>query len=256
MTIQEAIQNRHAVRSYLDKAIEPEILSELTAEIEACNAESGLNFQLIVNEPLAFTGFLARYGKFSGIKTYVALVGRPGPGFLEKIGYYGQRIVLKIQQLGLNSCWVASSYRKDKCGAVMSREEELVCVLALGYGVTQGKPHKSKPMESLCHVEAAGGDGEKTMPEWFRKGMEAVMLAPTAMNQQKFLFTLTKEGVLAQTTGRGSGYTPIDLGIAKYHFEVGAGKAMDNGQWTMDNEEHKMVGWTTDNGEGYPLINK
>ena len=24
----------------------------------------------------------------------------------------------------------------------------------------------------------------------------------------------------------------------------------------MDNEEHKMVGWTTDNGEGYPLINK
>ena len=28
------------------------------------------------------------------------------------------------------------------------------------------------------------------LPAWFAEGMEAVMLAPTAMNQQKFKFTL------------------------------------------------------------------
>ena len=222
MTIQEAMQSRHAVRSYLDREIEPEVLSELTAEIAAINAGSGLNIQLVTNEPRAFSGFMARYGKFSGVKNYLALIGRQGPDLQEKVGYFGQRLVLKARQLGLNSCWVAVSYSRGRCGAVLSPGEELVCVIPLGYGTTQGVPHKSRPMEALCHVETDGGD----MPEWFRRGMEAVMLAPTAMNQQKFLFTLTKDGeVRAQATGKGQGYAQIDLGIAEYHFEMGAGEA-------------------------------
>ncbi|MCL1917022.1 MAG: nitroreductase [Peptococcaceae bacterium] len=229
MTLQEAMQNRHAVRSYLEKDIEPEILTALTAEIATCNAESGLNIQLVTHEPRAFSGIMARLslsGRFSGINTYLALIGKPGPDFEEKIGYFGQRVVLKAQQLGLNSCWVAVSYSKGRCGAAIGPEEKLGCVIPLGYGVTQGVPHKSRPFETLCRMES---DGEGDMPAWFRKGGEAALLAPTANNQQKFLFTLTKEGVQAQAIGRGS-YTQIDLGIAKYHFEVGAGK--ENFRWT------------------------
>ncbi|MCL1790316.1 MAG: nitroreductase [Peptococcaceae bacterium] len=222
MTIQEAMKSRHAVRSYLDKEIEPEILAELTAEIAAVNVDSGLSIQLVTNEPKAFSGFMARYGKFSGVKNYLALIGRQEPELQGKIGYYGQRLVLKIQQLGLNSCWVAVSYSKGKCGAVLNQGEKLVSVVPLGYGTTQGVPHKSKTIEDLCHVEI---DGE--MPDWFRKGMEAVLLAPTAFNQQKFLFSLGKDGeVRAEATAKGQGYAPIDLGIAKYHFEIGAGKVL------------------------------
>jgi len=220
MTIQEAIQNRHAVRKYLDKEIEPETISALKEEVDICNAESGLNIQLVTNESFAFSGFMARYGKFSGVKNYMALVGKPHPELHEKIGYYGQRLVIKAQQLGLNSCWVAVTFSKGKCGAVINEDEKLVCVIALGYGATQGVPHKSKPLETLCQVEG-GGD----MPDWFRKGMEAALLAPTAYNQQKFLFTLRENGgVKAQPLSNKKGYARIDLGIAKYHFEVGTGK--------------------------------
>lgn len=88
-------------------------------------------------------------------------------------------------------------------------------MLSLGYGATQGAAHKSKPMETLC--PAAGA-----MPEWFRRGMEAAMLAPTAMNQQKFTISLSGNTVTAKSSG--GFYSKTDLGIVKYHFEIGAGK--------------------------------
>jgi hypothetical protein len=88
-------------------------------------------------------------------------------------------------------------------------------VLALGYGATQGVPHRSKPMEALCRVDGA-------MPDWFRAGMEAAMLAPTAVNQQKFLITLS--GDRAEAKSLGGFYSMVDLGIVRYHFEIGSGR--------------------------------
>ena len=109
MTLMNA---RHSVRQYEDKPISAEILAELKQEIAACNQESGLHIQLVTDEPKAFDGFMAHYGKFSGVKNYLALVGPKGGGLDEKCGYYGERLVLKAQALGLNSCWVALTYRK------------------------------------------------------------------------------------------------------------------------------------------------
>ena len=57
-------------------------------------------------------------------------------------------------------------------------------------------------------------------PEWYKNGIEAVLLAPTAINQQKFKFSLDGEKVIAVP---GSGiHTKIDLGIAEYHFDIGS----------------------------------
>ena len=89
--------------------------------------------------------------------------------------------------LGLNTCWVGLTYKKRKLDVQIKDDEKLVCVLALGYGSDQGTAHKSKDMGDLCVCP-----GE--MPEWFRNGMESAMLAPTAMNQQKFRFTLNDDG--------------------------------------------------------------
>ncbi|WP_295219514.1 nitroreductase family protein [Ruminococcus sp.] len=215
MEIHEAIEKRHSVRSYLDKSIPADIISQLNHEITECNRESGLHIQLVTGEPEAFSGFMAHYGKFSGVRNYIALIGRKTADLDEKIGYYGERIAIKAQQLGLNTCWVAMTFSKKKSRCIVNKGEKLVCVLSLGYGKTQGIAHKSKPMEQLCAVSGK-------MPEWFRKGMESVMLAPTAMNQQKFLFSLNAENVTVKSTG--GFYSKVDLGIVQYHFEVGSGR--------------------------------
>ena len=215
MNLLEAISKRHSVRQYLDKEIEKDIIEILENEIKLCNDESGLNIQLLVNEPKAFDTTLAHYGLFQGVKNYIALVGKKSDKLDELCGYYGQRIVLKAQQLGLNTCWVALTYKKVPQVLKLEENEKLVLVIALGYGKTQGKPSKSKTMAQVSNVN-------ETTPDWFKEGVQQALLAPTAINQQKFKFTYI-DGLVEAKAGIGP-CAKIDLGIVKYHFEIGANK--------------------------------
>lgn len=210
----EIMKQRHCVRQYTDRALGADVLQELKAEIEACNRESGLHIQLVTDEPKAFDSFMAHYGKFSGVTHYIALVGKKGDSLDELCGYYGERIVLKAQQLGLNTCWVAMTYKKIPGAFSVDKGEKLTVVISLGYGRTQGVAHTSKTVEQVSNVSA-------DTPEWFRAGVQAALLAPTAMNQQKFTFTY-EDGRVTARAGKGF-YAKIDLGIVKYHFDVVSG---------------------------------
>ena len=207
MDLFEAMEHRHAVRSYEDRPIAPEAREALLACIAQCNREGGLHIQLVLDEPRGFGGLPAHYGKFSGVKNYIALIGKKSPNLEEACGYYGEKIVLRAQQLGLNTCWVAMTYSKvntNRGGAYR------------GYGATQGAGHPVKQPEEVSKADSP-------VPDWFQRGVRAALLAPTAMNQQKFAFTL-QGGSVAAKAGTGF-YTKVDLGIAKYHFEIGAGTA-------------------------------
>ena len=221
MTIQEAIVARHSVRQYQERPLEAEIVNRLNEEIAVCNQEGGLHIQLVVDEPRAFSGGMAKYGKFSGVGNYLAMVGPKGAD--EAIGYYGERLVLLAQMLGLNSCWVGLSFKKQPDQYKIADGEKLHCVISLGHGANQGVQHPMRPMEQF--VKSA-----LPLPDWFKRGMEAALLAPTAVNQQKFEFELVNEHtVTARARFTLIGYGKMDLGIVKYHFEVAAGK--ENFNW-------------------------
>lgn len=223
MDIFEAIEARHSVRRYSDRRIDERTVAALRERIDECNTRGGLNIQLVVDEPEAFGGFMARRGRFSGVANYIALIGKKSRELDERLGYYGELLVLEAQRLGLNTCWVALTYSKGKCGCVVGEGEKLACVISLGYGLTQGKAHKSRPLSEVCPTR------EEDMPDWFARGLRAALLAPTATNQQRFRITLTGDGtVVAEATG--GFYSDMDLGIVKYHFEVGAGR--ENFSWS------------------------
>lgn len=210
----DVMKARHSVRSYLDKPIEKEKRAELESLLKKCNEESGLNMQIIYNEPKCFDTMMAHYGNFKGVQNYIALVGKKFKDLEEKCGYYGEQLVLKAQELGLNTCWVALTYGKGKCAAKINSGEKLVVVISLGYGETQGVTHNVKAVSEVSNYM-------KGHSEWFLNGVKAALLAPTAMNQQKFYFSLDNDKVTAKA-GLGF-YTNLDLGIVKYHFEVGSG---------------------------------
>ena len=214
MTIEEAIKARHSVRQYTEQPLLDEHVSALQSKIESINANRGLHIQLIQNEPKAFSGFLARYIKFSGATNYIALVGRKADDLKEKLGYEGEKLVLMAQQMGLNTCWVAGSFSKNKAVQV-AKDEKFVAVIAIGYGENQGKAHVSKPLGEIAAIAYT--------PDWFRKGVECAMLAPSAMNKQNFHFAHMADGKVMATAGHGA-YAGLDLGIAKLHFEIGSGK--------------------------------
>lgn len=213
MEIIELMKERHSVRQYTDKKIEKEKREVLNTLITQINQKAGLHIQIIYDEPKCFNSMMAHYGKFDGVNNYIALVREKSKPD-EALGYYGEQIVLKAQELGLNTCWVAMTHGKSK--AQIDKGEKLVCLISLGYSKTAGAAHKSKKLSEVCNYK-------KDMPEWFLSGMEAALLAPTAMNRQKFYFELLPDNSIKITCGKGL-YTKLDLGIVKYHFEVVSGK--------------------------------
>jgi len=222
MTIQEAIEARHSVRAYKDQPLSEDVVKVLEDEIVKLNHDGQLHIQLICNEPKAFQGTMAKYGKFRNANNYIVMAGKKAEDLDELIGYYGEHLVLLAQTLGLNTCWVGLSYSKVPGTYVLDEGEKIACYIAIGYGETQGSSHKIKTVEQVSNAS-------DITPPWFRKGVEAALLAPTAVNQQKFSFEYVgmsnnRHQVRAKTGFSLIGYTQIDLGIAKYHFEIGAGK--------------------------------
>ncbi|MBP5487647.1 MAG: nitroreductase [Bacteroidales bacterium] len=221
MTELEAIKARHSVRKYTGQPIEESKLNLLREEVQKCNAEGGIHIQLVVEEPKAFSTGVFNYGLFSGVKNYFVMAGNKDAE--ERIGYYGERIVLLAQTLGLNTCWVGLTYKKIPGTFTLEDKEKVHCVIALGYGATQGVQHPMKPSEKFYECEGIP-------PTWFIEGLEAALLAPTAVNQQKFKFILRdRNKVQAKPLKSLAGYTQLDLGIVKYHFEIAAGK--ENFSW-------------------------
>ena len=216
MDIKEAIKERHSVRQYKADPIPQELRDRLNAVIEECNKESGLNIQLVCDDKECFDTLVAHYGRFSNAYNYIAMIGRKDMKDLsERCGYFGQRIVLEAQMMGLNTCWVAGSYGKGKVKASKTGDEKIVCVISVGFGATSGKVRRSKPLDKLTDV------AEADRPDWFREGLEAASLAPTAVNQQRFLISLKGGEAVAKAP---IGFlTKVDLGIVRYNFEAGSG---------------------------------
>ena len=228
MTIQEAIEARHSVRAYKGEPLAADVVEVLEERIRELNEKGHLHMQLIRNETKAFEGKLAKYGKFRGVNNYIVMAGKKADDLDERIGYYGEQLVLLAQTLGLNTCWVGLSYSKVPGTYVLEAGEVIKAYIAIGYGETQGVSHMIKSVEQVSNAN-------DLTPSWFRQGVEAALLAPTAVNQQKFFFEYipARDGkpvrVLAKRNFSLIGFTQMDLGIAKCHFEIGAGK--ENFEW-------------------------
>lgn len=226
MTLLEAIDARHSVRRYISRPLEREAVDCLRAKIDECNSKGNLHIQLVLNERKGFSGMLA-YGSFSGVENYIVMAGRRADDLDERVGYYGEQIVLLAQQLGLGTCWAGLSYRKVKGAYALDSEEKVACMISLGYPDDAGRKHKCKSVEDVSNASVS-------TPEWFEQGVRAALKAPTAVNQQKFYieYAGVKDGrhcVCARRLFSMVGYTSMDLGIVKLHFEIGAGK--DNFEW-------------------------
>ncbi len=222
MTEIEALRERRSIRKYEDRPLEASVVDALNRELEKLNREGDLRMQLVTNEPKAFKGFLS-YGTFSNVNNYVMVVGRKSDSLEYRAGYYSEKFVLAAQKLGLRTCIVGLTYKKVDGAFTIGADEKVVVCIAIGYGAEDGRNHKVKTPEQVSNLTADS-------PEWFVRGVEAALKAPTAVNQQKFYFEyVAPDGVRPKRGKSLVGYTKIDLGIAMYNFEVGAG--CENFRW-------------------------
>lgn len=251
----ETIRERHSVREYDGKPLSRAEFDALGAVVEECARESGLDIQLVGDNPEVFN-VIARFVLIRGCRTHVAFVvddakagdatsganaatngateadcvemrGARRTAVDEAIGYSGQKIVLAAQNMGLNTCWCALCSRK-KSRAVVAPGKKIRLIIAVGHGKTQGFSRKTKSVEALSSVECA-----KT-PAWFAAAMEAAQLAPTAMNNQNFKITLLSDGKTVRIDAPKSGLNVIDEGIVRCNFEIAANEAGADWRWERE----------------------
>ena len=226
----ETIRERHSVREYDGKPLSRAEFDVLGAVVEECARESGLNIQLVGDNPEVFN-VIARFGLIRGCRTHVAFVvddAKAGDVAAdEAIGYWGQRIVLAAQDMGLNTCWCALCSRK-KSRAVVASGKKIRLIIAVGHGKTQGFSRKTKSVEALSSVECVKA------PAWFAAAMEAAQLAPTAMNNQNFKIMLLSDGKTVRIDAPQSGLNVIDEGIVRCNFEIAANEAGADWRWERD----------------------
>lgn len=226
MTELEAIQVRTSRRSYQSTPIEQEKIDKLRSLIEECNAQSGLHIQFVEDGSAAFSSFTKSYGMFSGVRSLFAMVADVSdPHHLEKIGYFGERLVLRATMLGLATCWVGGSFDRSACPCELRENEKLVCVITVGYATKQ-VGIKERSLYRLTHLASKKVDqlysADQTPPDWIMEGVKAVSLAPSAINRKPVRVRYIDGRVLIGFDKLDVSCF-IDLGIAKYHFELAAG---------------------------------
>ena len=218
MDYRKLFEERNTVREYLDEPLSLEHEQLLEAYLQQINQENGLHFQLALNASQVFENHVKPKGRFENARNFITLVSADLPNRNEDIGYYGEKVVLYAQHLGLNTCWIASTYTDDPTTYTLEDGESLSMIISVGQGQHQGKAHNSKPIEETY-------EANQEVPEWFMNGVRAALRAPTARNQQSYRFILVDEGVKA--VDLGGNRSDVDLGIVKLHFELGAQKTIN-----------------------------
>lgn len=219
MTIKEAVRERHMVRQYTDKPIPSDIVALMKTRIAENNEKHGLELALVVGNSDGIGGMAKLMSK--SVNNYIVLAGQDSPGLDEKLGYCGADLILYAQMLGLNTWWVGGMFNgKGALKNLSSKDVRVNGVIVVGYGRTQGVPHKSK---APTEISTYNGN----IPQWFTDGISALLCAPTALNKQPY--TVKGEGNQVSISAGDGHFSGIDLGIGKYHFEVGAGK--ENFEW-------------------------
>lgn len=209
----DAIKERHSVRNYTPERIQEEKIVKLNEKIRELNEAGNIHLQLIEDAGNTYNKLFNRVAGLGSAPSVIACVGPDDETLEQRIGYYGERLVLFAQTLGLNTCW-AGTFNKKNIGADIRAGERIVISIAIGYGDGKGKPHKSKTMEQVI-------DAKGDRPYWFNKGVEMALLAPTAINQQKFLIRLNEDETV-DFVDKGGVFSQVDLGIVKCHFEIGS----------------------------------
>lgn len=218
MDLKEAMQKRHMVRKYIDKSLPDDLINRINERISMNNEKHKLSMKLMINNNKGVNSIM-KLIMAKGVNNFIILAGDNSENLDERLGYSGADIMLYAQTLGLNTWWVGGTFNRSVSQYVENKK--VTGIIAIGYGESQGKPHKSKMVEDVSKYNGT------VIPSWFISGVDGALLAPTALNKQDFMI-IGDENKVKIECDNGI-FTGSNVGLIKYHFELGAGK--ENFEW-------------------------
>lgn len=240
----DAINIRTSIRSYDPDPIDDDTARQLDMTIDAVNMLADAHIQLVRDQPAVFADANAS-GHLNNAANYLAVVGPKDDGARERAGFYTERVVLAATLRGLGTCWVGGSWNRSKAArhCRLSAGEELYLGVVIGYperhfdrmakSYTELAAMRDAHRESKTYEQFTApmsDEARAAAPDWFKAGVQAAMKAPSAMNRQPIVFSYNPDDDTAAAMidpNVESGQALNDLGIAKLHFQIGAG----SGTW-------------------------
>jgi len=227
-----AIDLRCSRRCFIDKKIRLHDIDALEELIETCNAISGLSIRLVRDADRLIGRRLKTFNLFEGARDFILIAGKTyDHNRMEKEGYYGEKLVLEATFRGLSSCWISTGLDMKACPKLPA-SETIDCAIALGYSderhslrerILEGHLKNRRRRDRWSLID---GQSDEAYPPWFLSGLDAVMKAPSYRNLKPARFYLWLDQVACRAAENHS-KVMIDMGIAKLHFQIGAG----GGHW-------------------------
>ena len=241
----DAINICTSIRSYDPDPIDDDTARQLDMTIDAVNMLADAHIQLVRDQPAVFADANAS-GHLNNAANYLAVVvPKDDDGARERAGFYTERVVLAATLRGLGTCWVGGSWDRSEAArhCRLSAGEELYLGVVIGYperhfdrmakSYTELVAIRDAHCESKTYEQFTapmGDEARAAAPDWFKAGVQAAMKAPSAMNRQPIVFSYNPDDDTAAAMidpNVESGQALNDLGIAKLHFQIGAG----SGTW-------------------------
>ncbi len=282
MNYSALIQNRKSVREFSDKYVSFDDMDAIKAyfhkarrlvpELKTELKLFGLDARAVLEGAAGYKQFLV------GAPQYMVLLSEKGPRFEENAGYLMEDLILKLTEMGLDTCWLTftdSEYVKS--ALEIESELEVAAIAAFGYGVKTTKRLRLNFL-SMKNVDAAAKrrymEPKRSVSElvsldsWGnRQGVEeyigfyddmlweslyAVSQAPSYLNRQAYGFVL-HGGQISLISTPDEHTLEIDarlsLGIALLHFTAVAENWAGKLQWRFGEEAAKL-----ELPEGYAVV--
>ena len=274
MNYRALIENRKSVREFTDKKVSKELIEQIRSYYRNdCHVLlPDIKTRLYIygdNSKEALEG-AAGYNRFLvGSSQYLVLMSEKHEFAKLNAGFLMQDMVLKLADLGLDSCWVTfTDSDRVKEALQLESELEVAAIIAFGYGVKTTKRLRLNIL-SMSNVDISAKRGYYEpkkgisdlvfLNEWgntdkvndhigFFEDMlwnafYAVSQSPSYLNRQAYGFVIRDGSVTL--VRRPDEYTPdadaqLSLGIAMFHFTAAASDWAGNLKWRLGCDAGKL----------------
>lgn len=214
------IDKRVSRREFKNIDLTEELKQKITSLVTQMNENGGLESQVVFN---ADGDDFPTYGRFINPRNYIKMLCDESlEDYNFKIGYHGQKLVLKLVEMGLGTCWAGISFSRVKAQIPVGKR--LRAVIMFGFVDDEMSDFEKYIMSSTSVVSRdvkCFYHPKETVPEIFLEGIKAVSRAPSAMNRQPVNFIFNDKKALAYVE-KPDTLQGIGLGIAVKHFEIGS----------------------------------
>ena len=274
MSIIDVIKKRRSVRTFKKEELSNDVIEKIKEYLNDMKCDNpyfnaDIRYEIIESKKGTEIEKLGTYGIFKNAKKFIGVIVDNKNIPLLEVGYYFEKIILYLTEIGVGNCWVAGTFNREQFNSAfkIKDDELLLIVCPIGYESKRkstrekmfrslGGFNKRKKREELFFNETFDNPLDLDIDKEYNESLEMVRIAPSAINKQPWRIVYKDNNYHFFKTKNENSKHPydisiVDLGIAAYHFYItnkeynlsGYFKKLDNLEINGKEDLEYMFSW-------------